>query len=48
MAENRGLFTSDKAQAYLAFEPEMAVEQLSGRLRTVSDGTCRTLSLIHI
>ena len=45
MAENRGLFTSDKAQAYLAFEPEMAVEQLSEHLWTVSDGACRTIFL---
>ena len=43
MRENRGLFTTDKAQPYLALEPEMAVQQLSGRLWTVSDGTCRTL-----
>ena len=45
MSENRGLFTSDKAQPYLALEPEMVVEQLSGRLWTVSDGTVRTIFL---
>ena len=38
MSENRGLFTTDKAEAYLALEPEMSVEKLSGRLWTVSDG----------
>ena len=43
MSENRGLFTTDKAQAYLAFEPDMTLEQLSERLWTVSDGTCRTI-----
>ena len=45
MTENRGLFTTDKAQAYLAFEPEMAVEQLSERLWTICDGVCRTIFL---
>ena len=45
MSENRGLFTSNKARAYLAFEPEMAVEQLSRRLWTISDGVCRTIFL---
>ena len=45
MSENRGLFTSDKAQAYLAYEPEMVVERLSERLWTISDGTCRTIFL---
>ena len=43
MTENRGLFTTDRAQSYLAFEPEMAVEQLSERLWTISDGVCRTI-----
>ncbi len=43
MSENRGLFTTDKAQPYLAFEPEMAVQQLSERLWTISDGTCRSI-----
>lgn len=43
MAENRGLFTLDSAQAYLAEEPEMAVEQLSERLFTVTDGLLRTM-----
>ena len=45
MSENRGLFTTDKAQPYLAVEPEMAVERLSERLWTVSDGVCRTIFL---
>lgn len=43
MSENRGLFTLDAAQAYLAAEPEMIVEQLSDRLFTVSDGQARTI-----
>ena len=43
MSENRGLFTTDRAQPYLAFEPEMALERLSDRLWTISDGACRTL-----
>ncbi|MGI9228912.1 MAG: MBL fold metallo-hydrolase [Gammaproteobacteria bacterium] len=43
MTENRGLFTSDKAQAYLAHEPVMQVTPLSQRLWTVSDGTYRSL-----
>ena len=45
MSENRGLFTTDKAQDYLALEPEMSVDQLSGRLWTVSDGVYRTIFL---
>ena len=45
MSENRGLFTTDKAQAYLALEPEMRVEKLSDRLWTVSDGVYRTIFL---
>lgn len=43
MAENRGLFTLDAAQAYLAAEPEMTTEQLSDRLYSVSDGQVRTI-----
>jgi glyoxylase-like metal-dependent hydrolase (beta-lactamase superfamily II) len=43
MTENRGLFTLDGAQAYLAAEPEMTTEQLSERLFTVTDGQVRTL-----
>lgn len=43
MNENRGNFTLDTAQAYLAKEPEMHVERLSERLYTVSDGQCRTI-----
>ncbi len=45
MSENRGLFTLDAAQAYLAAEPEMAVEKLSDRLYTISDGQVRTIFL---
>jgi glyoxylase-like metal-dependent hydrolase (beta-lactamase superfamily II) len=43
MTENRGKFTIDAAQAYLAHEPEMQVEALTERLFTVTDGHCRTL-----
>jgi len=43
MTENRGKFTLEAAQAYLAHEPEMRVDALSERLFTVSDGHCRTL-----
>lgn len=46
MTENCGLFTLDSAQAYLAAEPEMTVEQLSDRLFTVTDGQVRTLFLV--
>ena len=45
MKENRGLFTLDGAQAYLAAEPEMTTEQLSERLFTVTDGQVRTIFL---
>jgi glyoxylase-like metal-dependent hydrolase (beta-lactamase superfamily II) len=45
MAENRGLFTLDAAQAYLAAEPEMTTEKLADRLFTVSDGQVRTIFL---
>jgi len=43
MSENRGKFTSEAAQAYLAKEPEMLTDKLSERLYSVSDGTVRTL-----
>ena len=43
MSENRGKFTLDAAQAYLAREPEMTVERLSDRLYTITDGHCRTI-----
>ena len=43
MTENRGKFTIEAAQAYLAHEPEMQVDALSERLFTVSDGHCRTI-----
>ncbi len=46
MAENRGLFTLEGAQAYLAHEPEMQLEQLSERLYTVSDGQVRTIFVV--
>ena len=45
MSENRGLFTLDAAQAYLAAEPEMTVDKLSDRLYTISDGQVRTIFL---
>ena len=43
MSENRGMFTLEAAQAFLAREPEMQVEPLSERLFTVTDGHCRTI-----
>ncbi len=43
MSENKGLFTTEKARSYLTREPEMTVAQLSERLWTVTDGTCRTI-----
>jgi glyoxylase-like metal-dependent hydrolase (beta-lactamase superfamily II) len=43
MPENRGKFTREASQAYLAAEPEMAAKQLSERIWTASDGHCRTL-----
>ncbi len=43
MTENRGKFTSDSAQAYLAVEPDMQVDKLSDRLYSVSDGHVRTI-----
>lgn len=46
MAElNTGLFTAPNARAYLEREPQMQVEQISGRMWTISDGTIRTLFL---
>ncbi len=43
MSENRGKFTLEAAEAYLAEEPDMQVEKLSNRLFTISDGQCRTI-----
>ncbi|MBT7952053.1 MAG: MBL fold metallo-hydrolase [Gammaproteobacteria bacterium] len=43
MSENRGKFTRDAAQAYLAHEPEMQVEKISDSIWTISDGNCRTI-----
>jgi glyoxylase-like metal-dependent hydrolase (beta-lactamase superfamily II) len=43
MSENRGKFTRDAAQAYLAHEPEMQVEKISDSIWTISDGSCRTI-----
>jgi glyoxylase-like metal-dependent hydrolase (beta-lactamase superfamily II) len=43
MSENRGNFTLDAAQPYLAAEPELSTEKLSERLWTVTDGVIRTL-----
>lgn len=46
MTENRGTFTSDAAQAYLAKEPDMQVDKLSERLYSVSDGHVRTIFVV--
>ena len=43
MSENRGKFTRDAAQAFLAHEPEMLVEKISDSIWTICDGTCRTI-----
>jgi glyoxylase-like metal-dependent hydrolase (beta-lactamase superfamily II) len=43
MSENRGNFTLEAAQPYLAAEPEMTTDKLSDRLYSVSDGEVRTL-----
>lgn len=43
MSENRGKFTLDAAQSYLAHEPDMQVDALSDRLFTATDGQCRTI-----
>jgi len=43
MSENRGKFTREAAQAYLAREPDMQVEKLSNNIWTISDGSCRAL-----
>ena len=43
MSENRGKFTRDAAQAYLAKEPEMQVEKLAANIWTISDGRCRSI-----
>ncbi len=45
MGEHRGIFTSDRLQAYLAEEPSLQTEQLSDRIWTVSDGKVRSLFL---
>lgn len=46
MTENRGNFTLDAAQAYLAREPDMQIEKLSDRLYSVSDGQVRTIFVV--
>lgn len=43
MSENRGNFTMDGVQDYLATEPDMETNRLSDRLWTVTDGNCRTI-----
>ncbi len=43
MRENRGKFSRESAQAYLAKETEMSVQKLAERIWTVSDGCCRTI-----
>lgn len=40
-----GLFTNPRAQAYLAYEPDVEVQKLSSRLWTASDGRARTIFL---
>jgi len=45
MAEHKGLFTSDKMQAWLAEEPAMETTQLSDRVYTVTDGKVRSIFL---
>jgi len=46
MAElNTGIFTAPNARAYLEREPEMNVDQISGRIWTITDGKIRTLFL---
>ena len=40
---NTGLFTAPNAREYLEREPEMSVEQISGRLWTISDGVRRSI-----
>jgi len=45
MSEHRGIFTSDRVQAYLAEEPALETEQLADRIWTVSDGQVRSLFL---
>jgi glyoxylase-like metal-dependent hydrolase (beta-lactamase superfamily II) len=43
MSENRGKFTREASQRYLAAEPEIVSTQLSDRIWTASDGHYRTL-----
>lgn len=43
MSENRGKFTYEAAQAYLANEPQMETTKLAERIWTISDGVYRTL-----
>jgi glyoxylase-like metal-dependent hydrolase (beta-lactamase superfamily II) len=43
MSENRGKFTRETCQRYLAAEPEIVSTQLSDRIWTASDGQYRTL-----
>jgi glyoxylase-like metal-dependent hydrolase (beta-lactamase superfamily II) len=45
MAEHKGLFTSNKMQAFLAEEPAMDVQRLSARVYTVTDGKVRSIFL---
>jgi glyoxylase-like metal-dependent hydrolase (beta-lactamase superfamily II) len=43
MSENRGKFTREASQRYLALEPEIVSTQLSDRIWTASDGRYRTI-----
>ena len=45
MSENKGKFTREAAEAYLAHEPEMEAEKLSPQVWTISDGVCRSIFL---
>jgi glyoxylase-like metal-dependent hydrolase (beta-lactamase superfamily II) len=42
---NTGIFTAANARDYLEREPQMAVDQLSGRMWTISDGVRRSIFL---
>lgn len=46
MSENRGNFKTDAAQAYLAAETDMHIDQLSERLWTLTDGVIRTMFIV--
>lgn len=43
MSENRGKFTREAAEAYLAHEPDMSTSKLSDNVWTISDGLYRAI-----